>query len=304
MVVAGPSHLFRHEARPDGDVLVPTDLVRGPWDPTLLHGGAVSGALTWAIVRERARLGAAVTAGGGSPNGGSGAAAGDSSQLCRLTVEILRPVPVGPLAVAAETVRAGRRSQVLSAELRSGESTDGQLVARASSLWSQLRPRGRAAPVQVPVDAAVPRRPTIATDPGASAAVGYPRPGFNCDVFELRCLVGSTEDPGPGVVWTRLKTGLVEGHPTGPVELLGTVADLANAVGWDRSPNGQPMINPDLTLQVLRYPRGEWVCLDARPAATAEGIGMMETTLWDGDGRFGRVLSTTVESPVSLAVDL
>ena len=60
----------------------------------------------------------------------------------------------------------------------------------------------------------------------------------------------------------------------------------------------------DLTLQLVRYPRGEWICLEAEGKATAAGIGMMETTLWDGDGRFGRVLSTTVESPVSLVVDL
>jgi hypothetical protein len=46
------------------------------------------------------------------------------------------------------------------------------------------------------------------------------------------------------------------------------------------------------------------VCLESRANATAAGIGMMETTLWDGDGRFGRVLSTIVESPASLAVDL
>ncbi len=307
-------------------MLVPTDLVRGPWDPTLLHGGAVSGALAWSIVRHRERLGATAPAPGptdAGPHRNAGDPELDPFRLCRLTVEILRPVPVGPLFVRAETVRAGRRSQVLAAELRRGEGADRPPVARASSLWSRVRPPEdgtdadggtngdgggngdlAAAPIQVPADVAVPRRPTTATDPGAADGVGYPRPGFNCDVFELRCLVGSTEDPGPGIVWTRPKTGLVEGQPTGPVELLATVADLANAVGWDRSPNEQPMINPDLTLQVLRYPRGEWVCLDARPAATAEGIGMMETTLWDGDGRFGRVLSTTVESPVSLAVDL
>ncbi|MEL6981748.1 MAG: hypothetical protein AAFO29_04925, partial [Actinomycetota bacterium] len=152
-------------------------------------------------------------------------------------------------------------------------------------------------------DPAVPRRPAIVADPGASA-IGYPRPGFNCDAFELRCLVGSTEEPGPGVIWARMRGSVVEGHPPTTVDRLATVADLANAVGWDQSPNDTPMINPDVTMQLLRYPRDEWICLDAKANATATGIGMMETTLWDGDGRFGRVLSTMVESPVALAVEL
>ena len=87
------------------------------------------------------------------------------------------------------------------------------------------------------------------------------------------------------------------------VHRLATVADLANAVGWDRSTNDVPMINPDVTLQLVRYPVGPWVCLESAAKVSAEGIGMMETTLWDGDGRFARVLSTTVESPIALAVD-
>ncbi len=231
-------------------------------------------------------------------------------------MEILRPVPVAPLEHRATVVRRGRLSQVVDAELVA----DGRLVARATSQWATIRagsdaPRPRA-PEGTPAelvegttlesattDPAVPRRPPTASDPGASE-VGYPRPGFNCDVFELRCLVGSTEEPGPGTVWARMLGGVVEGHPAEPVDRLATVADLANAVGWDRSPNDAPMINPDLTLQLLRYPAGPWICLEAAGKATASGIGMMETTLWDGDGRFGRVLSTMVESPVALAVDL
>ncbi len=285
MVVAGPSHLFHLQ----GERLIPTDLVRGPWDHGLQHGGAVCGALGWTIHQ-------AIERGDTDRQGDHGDRA--RSRLCRLTVEILRPVPVAPLEHRATIVRRGRLSQVVDAELM----VDGRLVARATSQWASIRPE-EAAIEQGTTDPAVPRRPPTASDPGASE-IGYPRPGFNCDVFELRCLIGSTEDPGPGTVWARMLGGVVEGHPAEPVDRLATVADLANAVGWDRSPNDAPMINPDLTLQLLRYPNGPWICLEAAGKATASGIGMMETTLWDGDGRFGRVLSTMVESPVALAVDL
>jgi acyl-coenzyme A thioesterase PaaI-like protein len=283
-VVARPSHLFRV----DGDTLIPTDLVRGPWDHGHQHGGAVCGALGWAV--RRALL----------ADDPELADDPDRLQLCRLTTEILRPVPAVALAHRAAVVRRGRRSRVAEAGLYDGD----QLVARASSGWSVVRPRdGEGAGQDADVDPAVPLRPVVATDPGASD-VGYPRPGFNCDVFELRCLVGSTEEPGPGIVWTRMVVELVEGAGDHPVHRLATVADLGNAVGWTHSPNGVPMVNSDVTLQLLRYPRGEWVCLDSRSRATTGGIGMMETTLWDGDGRFGQVLSTTVESPIPLAIDL
>lgn len=226
----------------------------------------------------------------------------DRFQLTRLTVEILRPVPAIALTSQASVIRRGRRNRVVDAQLLDGD----RAVARASSQWSAVRADDDSTPtaaIDVTLDPAVPLRPTTATDPGA-ADVGYPRPGFNCDVFELRCLVGSTEEPGPGVVWARMLVDLVGGDDHHPVHRLATVSDLANAVGWVHSPNQVPMINSDLTLQLLRYPRGEWVCLDATSRATTGGIGMMETTLWDGDGRFGRALSTTVESPAPLAIDL
>ena len=268
----------------------PSDLVRGPWDHELLHGGAVGAALGWCAERAMAE--------------DAGPDEHDEFQLCRLTVEILRPVPVVALSHRTEIVHRGRQSRVISAELSVGD----RVLARASTQWARRRPpsdRGRSddRPTVVPLDSAVPRRPTTATDPG-QADIGYPRPGFNCDVFELRCLTGSTEEAGPGTVWARLLVGVVEGQPPHPVHALATVADLANAVGWDRSPNDQAMINPDLTLQLVRYPTGPWIGLEARATATGDGIGIMESTLWDGDGRFGRVLSTTVESPFSLAVDL
>lgn len=299
-VGAGPSYLFHQ----DGDFLVPTELVRGPWDHRLQHGGAVCGALAWAI------LDAIDTddPGCAPPSFAAPPADGDQPrfQLCRLTVEILRPVPVAPLAHQAVVVHRGSRSRVVEAQLLHQD----RVMARATSQWALSRPvvvagaeGGPTGTEKLTVDPAVPRRPPGATNPGA-VDVGYPRPGFNCDVFELRCLVGSTEDEGPGTIWTRMLVDVMADDGPHPILTMATLGDLANAVGWERSPNRAPMINPDVTVQLTRYPRDRWICLEAQATATGAGIGMMETTLWDGDGRFGRVLSTTVESPVSLAVDL
>src|SRR5918998_2969477 len=58
----------------DGDVLVPSELTRGPWDPGAQHAGPPAALLGRAVELEGMHVG-------------------------RITVEILRPVPLAPLAV-------------------------------------------------------------------------------------------------------------------------------------------------------------------------------------------------------------
>ena len=72
---------------PDGDRLIPTDFARGPWDPRALHGGPTGALLARAIE--------------------SAPTDGIAFEVARLTVELLRPVPVEPLVLAAEVVRPG-----------------------------------------------------------------------------------------------------------------------------------------------------------------------------------------------------
>ena len=70
---------------PDGRRLVPTERARGPWSPDALHGGPVA-----ALVAR-----AAETVPGG-----------EELQLVRITLELLRPVPMAPLAVTSVLAKA------------------------------------------------------------------------------------------------------------------------------------------------------------------------------------------------------
>ena len=102
-----PTALFDRE----GDVLHPSELTRGPWDHAFLHGGAVCGAVGWAI--ERAQTDPAFA-------------------LTRMTVEIRSMVGLVPLETAAFVVKAGRRSRVIEATL----SHDNRVLVRATSQWA------------------------------------------------------------------------------------------------------------------------------------------------------------------------
>ncbi|MCC6434246.1 MAG: thioesterase family protein [Acidimicrobiales bacterium] len=266
-----PSALFRRV----GPVLHPTALTRGPWDHGCLHGGAVCGAVGWALEQAQPR---------------------PELALARLTVEIRTMVPLVPLRTRAAVVKGGRRTQVIEAELLDGD----RVLVRATSQWVLHRPDALGAVPNVRTPAPVPPRPEQAADPGANPDIDYPRPGFNCDAVELRPLRGTTEDEGPGLIWVRLRHPVVEGEHTSPTLAMMTLADFGIAVGWQRSPSGAGVINPDVTLQVNRPPCGEWVLMASRVHAGPSGIGFCETVLSDDAGLFGRILQTLVETPQEL----
>ncbi len=257
----------------------PTDYTRGPWSPDSLHGGPVVGLLARTLER-------AMRAGGpqtGDPQ--------TESLLCsRLTVEMLRPVPLDVLIADAVVVKPGRRAAVVDASLTHG----GRVVARATSQWIAFDS------TTTPVMGRVPARPSTPAEPRLAATVDYPVPGFNCDTCDLRYVSGSHETSGPGVSWINLHSSLVEGEENTPLVTVATVSDLAAAAGWEETPGGGSYINPDSTLQLLRLPRSPWIGVDARVVHGGNRAAMLEADLFDDHGLVGRVLQSLVEAPIVL----
>src|SRR6266516_4040779 len=73
-----------------------TAATAGPWDPGSQHGGPPAALLATAIEACDAVPGL---------------------RLARLTVELLRPVPVGEVVVQAHVLRPGRRVRLIEAQL-------------------------------------------------------------------------------------------------------------------------------------------------------------------------------------------
>src|SRR6185436_3410071 len=95
----------------DGELVVPTVLARGPWTPEAQHGGAPAALLARAVERFEG---------------------GDAMVVVRVTVELLRPVPIAPLRVMTRLSRPGKKVQIVEASLVVAEG--GTEVARASGL--------------------------------------------------------------------------------------------------------------------------------------------------------------------------
>ena len=263
-----------------------TELTRGPWAHQVMHGGAICGLLGWAVEREQRRTGI--------------------DQVCsRLTVEILSGMPVATYEVTATTVKSGKRTALVDAEVRvapstspaTGPSSRGRLVARATSQW--LTPTIPSAE-PAPDGRSLPPIPAERADPGANPDIDYPRPGFNADAIDLRFVGGSTEEPGPGRTWLRLDHPLMAGEEPSPLAQVATLADLGAAIGWDYSPTGGAYINTDVTLQLLRVPQGEWLFFDAATIGTAQGLAGTHTEISDRLGLLGWVLQSQVEAPAEI----
>lgn len=240
---------------PDGAAFVPTVLARGPWDPTAQHGGAPSALLARELERESGELG-----------------------LVRLTIDFLKPVPLEPLTVSTRVVRPGRRVQLTEATLEAG----GRPVCRALGL-ALARPAGSAPLVRADVE---PLPPPDGVEP-SPAPPGAETPMFGAGGVELRFVKGAFSELGPAAAWMRFKVALVEGEETTPLQRVAAAADFGNGLSASVDWSEHVFINADLTIYLLRPPRGEWVGLDSRTSVESDGVGLAESVLHDADGAIG-----------------
>jgi hypothetical protein len=56
-------------------------------------------------------------------------------------------------------------------------------------------------------------------------------------------------------------------------------------------------VNADLTVHLLRYPVGEWVCLRAVTSIDGTGIGLADVALYDEQSQIGRSAQSLFVSP-------
>jgi Thioesterase-like superfamily len=254
----------------DGSRYVPTQLARGPWDPKALHGGAPSA--LFATVCEMYDPGPAAF-------------------VARLTVELMRPVPLEPLDLRVRTIRPGKKVQWLEAGLLDEDERE---VAHATVL--RIRSDD--------VDTSGSVHPIVDAPPGPGSVVAHEFPfgegavGF-WNVHDVRLVRGTWLEPGPAIAWFRLQCPVVAGEPISPIARVAAAADFGSGVSNPVRMTNAAAINPELTVHVHRHPEGEWVCLESSAWAQPHGVGMAETRLHDEVGVIGRSVQSLLVEPVS-----
>jgi hypothetical protein len=244
----------------EGEHLIPTALTRGPWDDGAQHAGPPSALIARALETCEPREG---------------------MQIGRVTVEILRPVPLEPLTLTARIVRPGRSVELLEASLQGPQ---GELM-RASA-WRLEAGAGGARGDAPPAGPAEGQRQDFFP---TGQEVGYHT------AMEYRFVRGAFLEPGPATVWMRMGVPLVAGErPTGLQRVM-VAADSGNGVSAALDWREHLFINTDLSVHLLRLPETDWVCLEAQTLIGASG--MADTALWDECGRIGRAVQTLLVRP-------
>lgn len=237
-----------------------TPLTRGPWDPNHQHAGPPIALVLGAIERV--------------------AATQQMTHIARLTANLFRPVPIAELSVELDVDYAGRNSVHISARLHG----EGKEVARFTALAQRE--------INQPVTAGLPghplpRAPRLPEDsPTARFPFHHHHVGY-FDLVETRVAAGRFFN-GPCAVWIRLNHPIVAGEVPSAYQRVAVAADSGNGVSAVLDPRRYLFVNFDLTINLLRCPRGAWVCLEARTLLGDEGSGLAESVLYDTDGMIGR----------------
>src|SRR5690606_6786332 len=207
----------------DGDLVHPTALARGPWTPDAQHGGAPAALFARAVERFDG---------------------GEQMLVVRLTVELLRPVPIAPLRLATRLARPGKKVQLIESSVCVAET--GVEVARGTGL------RLRRAEVPIPegaMPAGAPPAPVAGLDSKPPWAGRITYEGFHSAAIEMRFVRGSFAEPGPATAWLRLRVPLVAGETPSPLSRVAAAADFGNGISWVLTrEDGYRFINPDLTV--------------------------------------------------------
>lgn len=243
---------------PDGRFLG-SGLTRGPWDPGHQHAGPPTALVCRAIEQAAAPQGL--------------------THLARLTGNLLRPVPVGEVRVELQTDYVGRNAAHYSARLLAQDKELARFTALVQREVEQPVPPGTPGH-PLPSAPRTPQDSVLITMPFAGKQQSY------ADLVENRLAAGRFFN-GPACVWFRLQHPLVQGEEPSPYQRVAIAADSGNGISAALDFKTHSFVNCDLTINLLRRPVGEWICLDARTALGGNGCGLAQSALYDEAGLIG-----------------
>jgi hypothetical protein len=205
-------------------------------------------------------------------------------RVARLTVDLMRPVPVATLRIETKVLREGKKIQLVSVGLSAGETE----IVRATAL--RIRREQRDLPSAALCPPHDMRTPETSRHPDTAGMAETP---FLSGI-SMRIARGSFRLPGPAAVWFRADRPIVEGAPVSPLMRAAIAADFCNGTSAVLDFQEWTFINGDLTLNLAREPVGDWILLDAETWAGPDSIGIAAARLADRDGYFGRAVQSVL----------
>jgi Thioesterase-like superfamily len=234
-------------------------LTRGPWHPDHQHAGPPSALIC------RAVEGAAKESG--------------LTHLARLTVNLMRPAPIGECRIEVTADYLGRNAGHFSGRLISGGKEVARFTALAQREEDFILPEGTLGHPPPRAPRPVSESPVVV--PSKPEETGY------WSLVENRVAEGKIFE-GPSAIWFRLNHALVKGETPSPYQRAAVAADSGNGISAVLDFHKYVFLNSDLTINLAHRPVGEWICLQSRTVLGGNGCGMAESALYDENGLVGR----------------
>ena len=192
-------------------------------------------------------------------------------------------MPLAPLTLQTEVLRAGRKIQLCSIRLLA----DSVAVVNATVLKIKTQALSLPSDVaQAPVELPSPEQSR--EDPAQFSNSPF------VTGMSLRAARGQFGVPGPGAIWYRVDRPLVEGFAVSQAMRAVVAADFCNGTSDVLDFREWTFLNADLTVSLAREPVGEWTLLDAESWIGPDGAGLAMAGLADRNGYFGRAVQSLV----------
>lgn len=230
------------------------------------HGGAPAALIAWAVERMPMR---------------------EPMQVARMTLDLLRPVPVAPLEIKIDVQREGRKIQACNVTLLA----DGVACVRATVL--KIRQADMELPEHIIDEQVILPGP----EQGRDTRIRFSNYEQFAGGVTLRSVRGTFGELGPGALWFRADRQIIEGESITPLMRAAMTGDFCNGVSAVLDFDEWTFINADLTLSLARMPVGEWILLDAQTWLGDHGAGLAFAKLGDERGYFGRAIQSLVIEP-------
>jgi acyl-CoA thioesterase len=248
--------------RVDGNRVVTSPDAAGPWDPRMQHGSAPAALVVWAAEAIPTPV---------------------PMRVARVTIDLMRPVPVAPLTVEREILREGRKIQLCGVRLVA----DGVVVVSASVL--KIKEQSAELPADVaepPLD--VPMPDACMIEPADHASSPFAR------CISMRAARGRFGKLGPGAIWFRIDRPVIADAAVSQAMRAVVASDFSNGVSPALDFRKWTFINADLTVSLARQPVGDWILLDGESWIGPDGAGLATSRLADQRGYFGRAVQSLV----------
>ena len=248
--------------RVDGNDVVTSPYAAGPWDPSMQHGSPPAALVVWAAERIPTPV---------------------PMRVARVTVDLMRPVPVAPLTIESEVVREGRKIQLCAVRLLA------KGVAVVSATVLKIKVQADELPPEAVIEQVTLPGPEQSRVEHVDFSIELVRDG---DVAARRPWSFRPGGAGGDLVSRRSadrggRAGFTGDADDGGGGFLQRDFVRAGFREWT-------FLNADLTVNFSREPQGDWILLDAESWIGPDGAGLAMARLADARGYFGRAVQGLV----------